>query len=424
VGKLPIFRQPKIFFANITIGSTLENLRAILRRFEYTSRPFYIFARNRVHSNYNLWMQHLPNVTPYYAVKSNPHPILLRELLTLGSSFDCASHKELEEVTKFNGVDASKIIYANPCKPIRDIRVARNKGSPTTVVDSFEEVEKLVSQNYTGGSLIRIRVNDRNSLMPFSSKFGIDPTRVKQLAQFAKKKGIEIKGVSFHVGSGCNDSLQYKDAIETAQNAMSEIAEDGSQPTIIDIGGGFLPTKDTFACYASVIQKAMAKNTKYKYIAEPGRFFSTTAFDLFVPVIGKKPQYNTDGWRYTLDESLYGQFSCVAFDQKIPVWIRIPKEGSEKKRLSSRGILYGRTCDGLDMIAQSPYMEELEVGDWLWFPMMGAYSSVTASEFNGFPKPPVLDPRDKSLQLPSLYDLSTLKDRLPCGITTVKGVSM
>jgi hypothetical protein len=29
----------------------------------------------------------------------------------------------------------------------------------------------------------------------------------------------------------------------------------------------------------------------------------------------------------------------------------------------------------------------MEVGDWLYFPLMGAYTSATASEFNGFPKP-------------------------------------
>jgi hypothetical protein len=34
-------------------------------------------------------------------------------------------------------------------------------------------------------------------------------------------------------------------------------------------------------------------------------------------------------------------------------------------------------------------MEELFVGDWLWFPNMGAYTRATASEFNGFPAPPI-----------------------------------
>ena len=353
-------------------------------------------------------------------MKSNPHPILLRELVALGSSFDCASQQELAEVTKFKQISHRKIIYANPCKPIRDIRMATRKGSPVTVVDSFEEVEKLEGQSYKGGSLIRIRVNDRNSLMPFSSKFGIDPTRVKDLALFAKKKGIEIKGVSFHVGSGCYDTRQYKEAIETSQNVMKEIQSVGFAPSILDIGGGFLPKVNLFSSAASNIQKTIALQPQYTYIAEPGRFFSTSAFDLFVPVIGKKPQHNTNGWLYTLDESLYGQFSCVAFDQKKPLWIRIAKD--TKTRKFSPGVLYGRTCDALDMIAKTPYMEELEVGDWLWFPNMGAYSSVTASEFNGFPKPAVLDLKDKSMELPELESIVDLKERLPYNVTGVDGV--
>jgi len=43
------------------------------------------------------------------------------------------------------------------------------------------------------------------------------------------------------------------------------------------------------------------------------------------------------------------------------------------------------------------YMEELEVGDWLYFPLMGAYTSATASEFNGFPKPHTIHDNDNLL---------------------------
>jgi hypothetical protein len=71
------------------------------------------------------------------------------------------------------------------------------------------------------------------------------------------------------------------------------------------------------------------------------------------------------------------------------------------------------------MIAKTPYMEELDVGDWLWFPNMGAYSSVTASEFNGFPKPTVFDTKE---QLPSLQEIEGIKDKLPYNVTTVNGV--
>ena len=362
-------------------------------------------------------------------MKSNPDPILLGQLASFGFGFDCASGRELEEVAKLGISIKDHVIYANPCKPNRDLALAKQLGSPTTVVDSFEELDKLQEQGYTGKSLIRILVDDKNSLMPFSRKFGIHPSHIPALSKYAKVKGIDIDGVSFHVGSGCKDRLQYKSAIELGYSCNRMIREVGFQPTTIDIGGGFLSNDidPYFKDYASVIRASLNKEP-YRIIAEPGRFFSSNAFDLFVQVIGKKPdaQGKRNGWRYTIDESLYGQFSCIPFDQKQPVWIRIPSTKEEKPRQKTNGILFGRTCDSLDLIAKSPSMEELDVGDWLWFPNMGAYTSVTASEFNGFPKPPVFQLKGPSLELPFVEDLKkdNLKDRLPYDVTGVNGVTI
>ena len=103
-------------------------------------------------------------------------------------------------------------------------------------------------------------------------------------------------------------------------------------------------------------------------------------------VIGKKK--NKNFWSYTIDDSVYGQFTSVLFDHAQPQWVRI-QSATEKPRTFSEGVLFGRTCDSVDVIARAEHMEELEVGDWLWFPAMGAYTRATASEFNGFPVPPV-----------------------------------
>ena len=388
-----------------------------------------MFARNRVQSSWNLWSTHLPEVKPYYAVKSNPDPLLLKLLAEKGSGFDCASGRELQEVAAlgFSTEEMRKrIVYANPCKPVRDLKLAMEMGTPTTVIDSFEEVDKLSSTGWQGSSLIRILVEDKGSLMPFSRKFGIHPSKVKDLSKYAISKKIPILGVSFHVGSGCKDKHQYSSALSISHICMNLIQSQGHSPKIVDIGGGFLSEssqKGAFVDYAKTIREAMSRDKDFTYIAEPGRFFSSSSFDFFVQVIGKKPMADESGWRYTIDDSLYGQFSCIPFDQKTPFWIRVPQNKSDfKPRKPSKGIIFGRTCDSLDMIAKSYSMEELEVGDWLWFPEMGAYSSVTASEFNGFPKPPVID---TTQSLPSLYDLTPnhLKDRTPYDIQTVSGVS-
>ena len=383
-----------------------------------------MFARNRVHSSWKLWTTHLPDVNPHYAVKANPDRLLLKTLLSYGSGFDCASGRELQEVAALPLSNLQPcVVYANPCKPLRDLKTASSLGSPTTVVDSFEEVDKLASFGWQGSSLIRILVEDSGSLMPFSRKFGLPPSEVKALSSYAKSKALNLEGISFHVGSGCRNKDQYKLALDLAHSSLTILRKDGHTASTIDIGGGFLADEKAFETYSKTIRSALQPKT-VRYIAEPGRFFAQTSFDFFVQVIGKKPGLGGNGWRYTIDDSLYGQFSCIPFDQQKPIWVRIPTSSQDKMiRKATPGTLFGRTCDSLDMIASSPSMEELHVGDWLWFPNMGAYTSVTASEFNGFPKPPVLD---LDVELPSLNELvpAGLRDRVPFDVATVNGVTV
>jgi ornithine decarboxylase len=356
---------------------------------------FYGISQRRVKRQVDSWMDCMPGVKPYYAVKCNPEPLLLKWLVSYGSGFDCASAREIEAVKSID-VNAD-IIFANPCKKREDIFYAIESGVKTTVVDSSEEIDKLVSCNWTYDSFIRIRVEDTGSKMPFGAKFGASAESVKGLIDYAKSKGQNISGISFHVGSGCQDASQYKKAIELAGLL--------NPSNTIDIGGGF--TNDGFIKASQEIRRARGYiPSKTKLIAEPGRFFAATSHDLFVKVIGKKPAINGNGYRYTLDESLYGQFSCIPFDQAQPKWIRI-RSSKEEKRREVPAILYGRTCDSVDMIAASPSAEELVEGDWLWFPHMGAYTTVTSTEFNGFPKPPLIEleeepPSPEMFQWPNL----------------------
>ena len=46
--------------------------------------------------------------------------------------------------------------------------------------------------------------------------------------------------------------------------------------------------------------------------------------------------------------------------------------------------IFGPTCDSIDVICRSVLLPELQVGDWLYFTNMGAYTMAAASCFNGF----------------------------------------
>lgn len=51
--------------------------------------------------------------------------------------------------------------------------------------------------------------------------------------------------------------------------------------------------------------------------------------------------------------------------------------------------IWGPTCDGLDRIVEQCDLPDLQVGDWLVFENMGAYTVAAASTFNGFQRPDI-----------------------------------
>ena len=83
----------------------------------------YVATYSHIYCCYLQWNELLPSITPFYAVKCNPDPVLLQTLASLGAGFDCASKQEIVTVLSL-GVDPSRIIYANPCKQNSCIRLA------------------------------------------------------------------------------------------------------------------------------------------------------------------------------------------------------------------------------------------------------------------------------------------------------------
>ena len=395
----------------------MKELRKILFKHSTFKHSFYAFYPGRVWDQIILWNKYLPFVKAHYAIKSNPEPLLIKALYPFDIYFDCASKQEIALVKANLPSDRQihkYIVYANPCKSSDDLIYAKSIGSPITVVDSYEELDKLVSVGYTGGTYIRIAVDDTHSKMPFSGKFGLQPSLVGGLGDYAKNKNIDVHGISFHVGSSCSDGKSYYKALRVAQQLARVLKSQGHPSNTIDIGGGFLSNTSDFIAKASYITRAY--DPEFKYIAEPGRFFSHKSQDFFVKVIGKKPW--STGWRYTIDDSLYGQFSCIPFDHVVPTWSRVV--GSlDTPRKRTAGVLFGRTCDSVDVIAKSDSMEELEIDDWLWFPNMGSYTNATANEFNGFPKPPYITSYNSSL---TDIELSSI-DYLPNNVETIQPLS-
>lgn len=372
-------------------------------------KSFVVMNKSHIEKQTNIWKAHLPFVRPFYAVKSNNDIQLLRWLTELFDpkyiGFDCASINEMESVRKVS--KDVNIIYAQPCKTLTDISASTRYGIATTVVDSPEEMEKLYDARWKGNTLIRLAVPDSNSRQPFSKKFGAPIQWVSEILEQSKTYKIPVTGLSFHVGSECENPTQFSKALELCRLAMDLGVNMDIKMDTIDIGGGFLPSETNLSavasCITSVKERLFPNNkapsgNQIKWIAEPGRFLSATSQTLYTPVIGKKRGMPSDDpmapeFRYTLHESVYGYFSNIPFDGQKPDF-KLVHQAEELPTLTRhrtyRSILFGRTCDGADIINPHINLPLLKTGDWLMVENMGAYTNVTASEFNGFPKPDII----------------------------------
>ena len=183
-----------------------------------------------------------PRVEPFYAVKCNPDPVIVKTLAILGVNFDCASRNEIKLVQEASKDLPHKpdIIYANPCKARSHISYAVGSGVTMCTFDNATELQKIASISTSMQCILRIITDDRGSRCRFSSKFGAPRNKWRPLLAAAKQYGLKVIGVSFHVGSGCRDASRYEAALMDAKEIF-EIGEQefGMPMNIIDIGGGF-----------------------------------------------------------------------------------------------------------------------------------------------------------------------------------------
>jgi len=119
----------------------------------------YVYDLGNLIRLFRSWRAAMPRVHPFYAVKCNPEPALLRLLAALGAGFDCASKAELESVMAL-GVARDRMIFAHPCKRPADLRFASDAGVQLTTFDTEGELSKVAAMYPGVGLVMRVRCDD------------------------------------------------------------------------------------------------------------------------------------------------------------------------------------------------------------------------------------------------------------------------
>lgn len=333
--------------------------------------PYFAFDGAHLQYLVTQWSEIFPQIKPFYAMKCNPHPVMLETLSKLGVNFDCASSGEYNEALKY--VTSDRIIFANPIKTDSDLTLADEVGIHRMTFDNEDELVKIYINHPNAELILRLRVNDEGSLCRFGEKFGCDREQALILLREARMLKMRVIGFSFHVGSGCSRPELFYQAIQLCQ----EISKDANfKPIFLDIGGGFSGINlDLCRSISKEVTKALAEwGREMEIIAEPGRFFAESPFTLHVSIIGKRNDNGTT--RIYIDDGVYGSFNNIFFDHAQPRPFITAVE-------TVPTTIYGRTCDSIDKIGTMD-LPKYEIGDKLVFPNMGAYTLAAASNFNGF----------------------------------------
>ena len=347
---------------------------------EYGS-PLLVLSLEQVKKNYELLKKHMPRVQVHYAIKANPHPEILRVMKEMGSCFDVASDGEIHTL-HYMGVEGERLIYANPVKTGVGLKACNDCGVHKMTFDSYTEIAKIQAACPGTTVLLRLRIDNSSAHVDLNKKFGAARENALDLMLKAKAAGLDMAGIAFHVGSQTVSAEPYLQALDIARELFEEAKAVGLELRILDIGGGFpIPEPSVKFNLPEMLQQINARLDEdfadVEIWSEPGRYICGTAVNLITSVIGVTER-GGQPW-YFLDEGLYGTFSGVIFDQWDFKLISF-KEGDERIAAT----FAGPSCDSLDIMFRGRMTAPLEVGDLLLVPSCGAYTSASATTFNGF----------------------------------------
>jgi len=352
--------------------------------------PFYVVDLEPVVSRFLAWRTSLPCVEPHYAVKCNPNPVLLKTLAALGAGFDCASSDEMDRVMSL-GVAADRIIFANPCKMATQITHARQLGVTRMTFDNEDELLKVAQCFPEAELVLRIATDDSHSQCRFSTKFGAAMEDVPSILETAARLGLNIVGVSYHVGSGCGDPRSHAAAATDALAVFHMGVQYGFRMTLLDIGGGFLGEDNPSPSVGDIAANLLPVLDRFpmgtRFIAEPGRYFATACHTLVANIqsrrLVKDHMGNVTRCLYYINEGVYHGFNCIFFDHQHPLPRTMLFPGLEDRPIVPCTV-FGPTCDSIDCVCKDVLMPVLGIGDWLFFTNMGAYTTAATTHFNGF----------------------------------------
>lgn len=369
--------------------------------------PIYCIRKNSIQVASRTFQDKFPGKI-LYAVKTNPHPEVLKTILQSGiDNFDVASIKEIKDINKIN--PKAKCSFMHTVKSRENIKEAYFKYNVKTFsLDTKDELIKIIESTNHAKDLelfVRVSVSNEHAEIDLSKKFGALNAEVLGLFRLTKQYAKKI-GLSFHVGSQCMHPISYAKGIREIGYIIKKTK---ILPDYINIGGGFPAiypdlVPQSLDNYFEEIKRSL-ENLKLKklpeIICEPGRAIVAESGSTIVRVNLRKKQ------KLYINDGTYG----TLFDAGVPN-IVYPSRLITNGRVISKKLtsfdFYGPTCDSLDYM-KGPFIlpNNIKENDYIELGQLGAYGLTFRTQFNGFYSDKIFEVEDKPII--SMYDKEAYK---------------
>jgi diaminopimelate decarboxylase len=347
--------------------------------------PLYLIDEDTLHSKVkelcNAYAKFNGPLKIAYSIKANFTPAILRAFIKDGIAFDLTSIGELR-FAKHCNAESESIIYTSITEEYEEYLEVLQTGVKRVVVSSFNGMTNLARAanklNVKPLTLIRInpevgvkaevRASYRNGKfgVPFNS-VTID-SATKMVKHLIGNNLLRFEGFHFHLGSQITDFSCYTHALDKMDAFITKMRKEHPNFVIntLDIGGGTpvfynnpvpSPTQMT-ENYVSRLNHLIDTHGKFELIVESGRFLVAESSILISKIVNTK-EYNDHKMKQAASKNLH---------------------------------LAGRLCDTYDVfpLSRVSTLDEADIGRYISFYNVGAYSIVFNMPFHCQTKPPIV----------------------------------
>jgi diaminopimelate decarboxylase len=362
--------------------------------------PLVVYCEETVRAQARAYRAAAPDALVVYGTKAFANVALLRVLAEEGVGADVSTLGELA-FAQAAGIPAERILFHGNNKSDEELRAAAET-STTVVLDAEDEPARAASAGVQR-ALVRLTpgveaVTHRSIQTAHDeSKFGLPAEGALRVVDEARRLGIDVAGVHFHVGSQLariDESLLAVERLAAfCERARAEL---GWTPQVLDIGGGLgiRYTHDSsvpeIADFVGPLVARLHERWPHpvQLVLEPGRsLVGRAGVTLYRVGVVKQS----------------GGVSFVAIDGGMSDNPRPQFYGARYEALLANradeladGVfrIAGKHCETGDVLIEAAELPHPKRGDLLAVPATGAYTLAMGSTYNGVPRPAVVLVRD------------------------------